>query len=203
MSDVIGAAYDARAAEYIALIGEVDRLAEHDRDEIGRWAEAVRGRILDAGCGPGLWTSFLHDGGRDVLGIDLSERFVAHARARHPHLEFLHGSFEEIPLPDASLGGVLAWYSLIHTPPAQVPAILAEFSRVLAPGGRILIGVFDGIPCEPFPHAITTAYFWSPEALGELLENAGLTVAAVEQRGREPGEASTRPHAAVTAIRAA
>lgn len=197
----IAAAYDARAAEYIALIGEVDQLAERDREEIGRWADAVPGRILDAGCGPGLWTRFLHDRGREVLGIDLSDQFIAHARARNPHLEFLHGSFERVPLPDASLGGILAWYSLIHTPPEEVPAILAEFARVLAPGGSILIGFFDGVPREPFAHAITKAYFWSADALADLLVDAGFVVASVEHRGRVPGEVSARPHGAVTATR--
>ena len=197
----IAAAYDARAAEYIALISEVDQLAERDREEIGEWADAVPGRILDAGCGPGLWTRFLHDRGHEVLGIDLSDQFIAHARVRHPHLEFLHGSFGELPLPDASLGGILAWYSLIHTPPEQLPAIVAEFAGVLAPGGSILIGFFDGVPREPFPHAVTTAYFWSAEALTELLVDAGFAVLATERRGRMPGEASTRPHGAVTAVR--
>lgn len=197
----IAAAYDARATEYIALIGEVDQLAERDRVEIGEWADAMPGRILDAGCGPGLWTRFLHDRGHDALGIDLSEQFVAHARARHPHLEFLHGSFDEIPLPDASLGGILAWYSLIHTPPGQLPAVLAEFARVIAPGGSVLIGFFDGIPREPFPHAVTTAYFWTPDALADLLQEAGFAVAASESRPRDPGEITRRPHASLTAIR--
>ncbi|MFD5215895.1 class I SAM-dependent DNA methyltransferase [Microbacterium sp. NPDC058345] len=202
MSDAqTAAAYDARAAEYIALVGEVDQLATQDREQIGAWADTVSGRMLDAGCGPGLWTRYLHDRGHDVLGVDLSERFVAHARAQHPHLELVHGSFAELPLPDAALGGILAWYSLIHTPPRELPATLVEFARVLAPGGTILLGFFDGAPREPFAHAVTTAYFWSPDALAELLEQAGFTVTATERRPRTPGEVSSRPHASVTAVR--
>jgi SAM-dependent methyltransferase len=197
----IGDAYDARAGEYVALIGEVEQLVDADRDEVGRWADAVDGRILDAGCGPGLWTRFLHDRGHRMLGVDLSERFIAHARRRHPQPEFLNRSFAELPLPDAALGGILAWYSLIHTPPAHLPVILAEFARVLAPGGSILIGFFDGTPREPFPHAVTTAYFWDPDALTRLLDAAGFAVTATERRGRMPGEASSRPHASVTAVR--
>jgi len=198
---LVGRAYDARAAEYIELIGEVGQLADADREEIGRWADATTGRILDAGCGPGLWTAFLHDAGRDVVGMDLSERFIAHARAQHPQLEFVHGSFAEIPVPDASFGGILAWYSLIHTPPPDLPSVLAEFARVLAPGGSILIGFFEGTPREPFAHAIATAYFWTSDALQPLLEAAGFTVTAFESRPRIPGEVSSRAHAAVTAVR--
>lgn len=198
---LVGHAYDARAAEYIELIGDVAQLADADREEIGRWADATKGRILDAGCGPGLWTGFLHAAGRDVLGIDLSEQFIAHARTQHPELEFVHGSFADLPAPDASLGGILAWYSLIHTPPAELPEILTEFARVLTPGASILIGYFEGAPREPFAHAITTAYFWTADALAERLEPAGFTLTASASRPRIPGEVSSRPHASVTAVR--
>ncbi|WP_193596543.1 class I SAM-dependent methyltransferase [Microbacterium sp. YJN-G] len=197
----VAAAYDARAAEYIALAGEVEQLSKRDGDQIGGWADAVAGRILDAGCGPGLWTRFLHDRGRDVIGIDASARFIAHAEARHPHLEFAHGSFTELAMEDGSLGGILAWYSLIHTPPEDLPLVLSEFLRVLSPGGSILIGFFDGTPREPFAHAVTTAYFWTAVALTELLRDAGFTVTAAERRARTQDEISSRPHAALTAVR--
>ncbi|WP_259363341.1 methyltransferase domain-containing protein [Microbacterium esteraromaticum] len=201
VTEAIGAAYDARAAEYVALLGDIAQTDARDRALIAAWRDATPGRLLDAGCGPGLWTRFLHDGGRDVLGVDLSEQFIGHAREKHPDLEFHHGSFAALPLADASLGGILAWYSLIHTPPEQLPGILAEFARVVAPGGSILIGFFDGTPGEPFDHAVTTAYFWTPDALAPLLVDAGLTLTAVERRGRTPDEPSTRPHASLTAVR--
>ncbi|MFC7789198.1 hypothetical protein ACU045_09475 [Microbacterium sp. MAHUQ-60] len=79
--------------------------------------------------------------------------------------------------------------------------MLAEFARVLAPGGSILIGFFEGVPREPFAHAITTAYFWTPDAMTELLVEAGFAPTASASRLRIPGEASSRPHAAVTAVR--
>ena len=199
--ELIAAAYDARAAEYAALIGDIAQTDARDRALIAEWRDATQGRLLDAGCGPGLWTRFLHDGTRDVLGIDLSEEFIARARETHPDLEFLRGSFAALPLPDASLGGVLAWYSLIHTPPGELPSVLSEFARVVAPGGSILIGFFDGDPREPFDHAVTTAYFWNQDALRPLLERAGFTVTASERRVRTPGEPSIRPHASLTATR--
>jgi ubiquinone/menaquinone biosynthesis C-methylase UbiE len=187
--------------EYIALLGEVSQLDAADAEAVRRWRDTTRGRLLDAGCGPGLWTEFLHDGGREVQGIDLSAEFIAAARARHPGLAFEVGSFCELPFEDASFGGILAWYSLIHTPPEDLPAALEEFARVLAPGGSIMIGYFDGEPREPFAHAVTTAYFWDAEALSDVLNSAGFDIVHDERRERMPGEASTRPHGAITAIR--
>ncbi|MGF2950540.1 class I SAM-dependent methyltransferase [Microbacterium alcoholitolerans] len=206
MSDgKIAAEYGARAEEYIAAAGSIEQMADADRAVIGEWRHGTAGRLLDAGCGPGHWTQFLHDGdspgSRDVLGIDLSAEFIAHAGSQYPQLTFVRGSFAELPLPDASLGGILAWYSLIHTPPEDLPAVLAEFARVLAPGGSILVGFFDGTPRERFSHAVTAAYYWTPDALAEILDDAGFTPTASEQRARVEGEVSIRPHASLTATR--
>lgn len=72
---------------------------------------------------------------------------------------------------------------------------------MLAPGGSLLIGFFDGTPRESFAHAVTTAYFWTPNAVAELLVEAGFAPTASASRLRVPGETSARPHAAVTAVR--
>ncbi|UPL13213.1 class I SAM-dependent methyltransferase [Microbacterium galbinum] len=203
---VIAAAYSARAEEYVRVLGDIEQLDAADRATIAAWRDSTTGTLLDAGSGPGMWTRFLgggtrDEGGRDVWGLDVTEAFVASARARFPETTFAVGSFREIPAADASLGGILAWYSLIHTPPAEVPAVLAEFARVLRPGGSLLLGYFDGTAREEFGHRVTTAYFWSAEALGALLVDAGFTVVSAERRDRRPGEASSRPHGALTAVR--
>ena len=155
----IAAAYDARAAEYVDVAGDIAQMDAADRTLIARWRDATTGPLLDAGCGPGPWTSFLHDGHRDVVGVDISEQFIEAARERHPHLRFDVGSFRALPYEDATLGGILAWYSLIHTPPADLPAVFAEFARVLAPGGALLIGFFDGTSRRAFDHAVTHGVF--------------------------------------------
>lgn len=199
--DVIATAYDARAAEYIEIAGSISQTDAADRELIAAWRDASSGRLLDAGCGPGLWTEFLHDGHRGVVGVDLSDEFLASARQSFPHLCFEQGSFRALPFNDASFGAILAWYSLIHTPPEDVPAVLAEFARVLAPGGSLLIGYFEGTPGEQFAHAVTPAYFWSADALEPLLVATGFALESHERRAREPDEVSRRPHGSVTAIR--
>ncbi|WP_460797472.1 class I SAM-dependent methyltransferase [Microbacterium sp. GXF0217] len=197
----IAAAYDARAAEYIELLGSVDEM-DADRQLIDTWRDSSHGVLLDAGCGPGHWTRFLHDGGREAVGVDLSSELVDAARTRFPDLDLTRASLHDLPFEDASFGGILAWYSLIHTPPAELPSILAELARVLAPGGSVLVGFFDGAPREPFAHAVTTAYFWDAAALSALLQDAGFAVISSERRERAVGEASVRPHGALIARRA-
>jgi ubiquinone/menaquinone biosynthesis C-methylase UbiE len=183
----IGAAYDGRAAEYIDLFGTIDQLAERDRETITTWRDTTTGRLLDAGCGPGLWSQELTTAGvREVVGLDASAEFIAAARAQYPDVSFERADLAALPMRARSIGGILAWCSIIHTPPADLPAILGEFARVLTPGGSALIGFFDGQPGEPFDHAVHTAYYWSAEALGDLLAPYGFIVEQTSAR-QDPG----------------
>ena len=189
--------YAARAAEYTQLFGDIGQMDEVDRERIGGWADAVDGRILDAGCGPGHWTAFLAERGIDAEGIDLVPEFVAGACARFPHVLYRVVSLMDVGVASGSLGGVLAWYSLIHSTQPQVRAALMEFARALRPGGGLLIGFFEGPVFEAFDHAVTTAYRWPVDALSDLLRHAGFIVIETHSR-TDPG---ARPHGAIVATR--
>ena len=183
----VGAAYDGRADEYVELLGSVSQMATQDRSTIESWRDATTGRLLDAGSGPGHWTDVLSvSGRRDVLGVDASARFVATARQRFPYVDLVVGDLAALPVATSSVGGVLAWFTIIHTPPADVPALLAELARVLVPGGSLLLGFVDGEAGMPFDHTVVTAYHWSAEALGVLLEAQGLVVERAAAR-QDPG----------------
>lgn len=193
--DDVGAAYDARSREYVELFGDLDAFVAADRALVSRWRDTTPGRLLDAGCGPGQWTRLLRDGGRDVLGIDLSKQFLQVARRSNPAVPFVAGSLAALPLRPGSVGGLLAWYSIIHTQPTALPSLLAECRRVLRDDGSMLVGFCDGDPGQSFDHAVITAYWWSVEALRPLLTEAGFDV--VEHHRRQ--DAGRRPHAALIA----
>ncbi|MFF2387411.1 class I SAM-dependent methyltransferase [Agromyces sp. NPDC058104] len=191
--------YAARASEYTALLGSIGDLAEPDRALIERWSETIEGRAIDAGCGPGHWTGFLHDRGVEVVGIDLVPEFVDIAARRFPDVDFRIGELGSLPVEDASLGGLLSWYSIIHTEPRAVPAVLDEFARCLRPGATLLLGFVDGARLEPFDHAVVTAYGWPIRQMGRALVASGFDV--VETHARH--DAGSRPHAAILARRRA
>jgi SAM-dependent methyltransferase len=194
-SEVLSA-YGARAAEYTSLLGSVEDMHELDRQRIAHWASDIHGPVLDAGCGPGHWADFLHQQGVDISGVDLVPEFIDTARLRFPQVPFRVASLHVLDVADGSLGGVLAWYSLIHLAPAELPRVLAELRRVLRPGGQLLVGFFEGEPGQELNHAVTRAYYWSIDRMSSMLQDAGFEVLDIETRH----DRGSRPHAAIAAI---
>src|SRR3954471_23701990 len=135
-------AYDTVADLYAEQHQDVLDASPWDRAVLGTFAELVGGSgpVADLGCGPGRLTGHLASLGLDVFGVDLSPGMVDVARRAHPGLRFEVGSMAALDIGDGSLAGALAWYSLIHTPPEELPSVVAELARVLAPGGRLLTG---------------------------------------------------------------
>ncbi|MGW0792831.1 class I SAM-dependent methyltransferase [Streptomyces sp. NPDC002911] len=174
-------AYDGVVELYASMFADRLETQPFARSMIGTFAELVRGtgnlRTADVGCGPGHLTAMLHDLGLDAFGLDLSPGMIGHARQAHPALRFDEARMEALPVEDGALGGVLAHYSMIHTPPGELPALLAEQVRVLVPGGLLMTSFFGTDGPEPvrFDHKVATAYSWPVDRFTELLAGAGLT----------------------------
>lgn len=196
---LVSEAYAARAAEYTGLFGSIEAAAEQDRQLLLGWAQGVDGQIIDIGCGPGQWTNYLHGRGVDIVGVDPVRELISEARLRFPGVDYRVGHAGQLDAEDASLGGVLAWYSLIHLEPGRVDAVLIELARCVRPGGSLVIGFFEGAELAPFDHAVTPAYFWPVGLLSHRVERAGFAVADVRTR-TEPG---MRPQGAIIALRGA
>ncbi|MFD4637795.1 class I SAM-dependent DNA methyltransferase [Lentzea sp. NPDC058436] len=169
--------YDSVAPLYAELFSDVLDTRPLERAMLAAFAELVDGPVADLGCGPGHLTAHLSGLGLDVFGLDLSPAMIELAREAHPHLRFEVGSMTELDLEDQALNGILAFYSVIHMPPDELPAVFAEFFRVLGPGGHLMLGFFAGDDPEPveFDHKVTPAYRWSPSGIAELLQKAGFT----------------------------
>ncbi|MER7763681.1 class I SAM-dependent methyltransferase [Streptomyces sp. NPDC097619] len=192
--DETGAAYDGVVELYASLFAHQMEDQPFARSIIGAFAELVRGtgnlRAADVGCGPGHLTAMLHRLGLDVTGYDLSPGMIRHARHAHPELSFREARMEALPEADGALGGILAHYSMIHTPPEELPALLAEQVRVLAPGGLLLASFFgtDGTGSEAgtgpvsephrFDHKVAPAYCWPVDRFTSLFTAAGLVPVA-------------------------
>lgn len=178
--------YDQLAEQYADFVHGILDTEPFDRAMIGVFAELVRGnsnrQVADIGCGPGHITDHLDRLGLKVRGVDLSPVMIELARRARPDLPFEVGSLFALDIEDGALGGLLAHYSIIHAPPEHVPAAFAEFARVLAPGGYLLVSFQTGDDVlagwEAFDHKVAPAYRWSVGALARLLTAAGLVEVA-------------------------
>lgn len=202
----VRASYDEVAVDYARLLAGALADSPWDRAVLATFGELVGrgGRVADVGCGTGRITGHLADLGLDVLGVDLSPGMLAVARAALPGLSFVEGSMAALDLSDAGLDGVLAWYSLIHVLPADVPDVLVELARVLRPGGQLLLAFQVGDERrhleQAYGHAVSLdAYRLLPERVEQQLADAGLDVHARLVRGPEREE--TVPQAYLLARR--
>jgi SAM-dependent methyltransferase len=178
-------AYDTVAETYA---DQVPSRFESDTMAVGRgmlaaFAAQVSGPVMEVGCGPGHVTAYLAKLGLDVSGTDLSPRMIEIARKTYPDLLFDVASMTGLAPADGSLGGIVSWWSLLHLPPEVVPVAFAEFHRVLATGGLLLVGfaVGDEIlrPEKPYGHDVTfDAYMRQPGIVTDQLANAGFKVTA-------------------------
>ncbi len=102
-------------------------------------------RLIDFGCGPGLYTSrFARTGGR-VTGLDFSEHSLAYARdlaAKHgQEIEYIHGNYLEFET-DAKYDLItLIFCDLCALSPAQRRTLLGKFRGMLKPNGSVLLDV--------------------------------------------------------------
>jgi SAM-dependent methyltransferase len=185
--------YDAIAEDYAAMFAGKHAATPLDRAILAAFAELVggEGTVADVGCGPGRSTAHLASLGLRVYGLDLSESMLAVARRENPDLRFEQGSMLDLDVPDGGLAGIVSWYSTIHTPVDELPALFAEFHRALAPGGHLLLAFQTGGPHRrhdrPFGHDVSLTFLRrQPDDLADLLTEAGFALGS--RTVREPDE---------------
>ena len=178
------AAYDLVASDYARLLPGTAAEAPADLAIIGRFSASVPegGPILDAGCGTGRMIGHLHELGHlHLAGVDLSPGMIAQATSAYPEASFAVAELAELPYPDHHFDGILAWYSIIHTPPEELGPLWAQFHRVLRSGGSLLLGFQAGTGSRQirfaYGHQVEmTAQRHDPADLVARLEAAGFIV---------------------------
>lgn len=179
----------------------VDALDPHDGE-----------RFADIGCGTAELLLEVHGRapGAGLVGVDVSDRMLAAARAKARDtgvpMDLVHGDALRLPLPDASLDGIVTAFTLRNVP--GVGRFFAECHRVLRPGGRVVSleihlperGAFAAVYRPYFLHVLpavgdllsgrTGAYrylaksvadFHAPEEVGDLARKAGFEAVTVAE----------------------
>ncbi|WP_448701289.1 class I SAM-dependent methyltransferase [Mucilaginibacter sp. AW1-3] len=97
--------------------------------------------LLDAGCGSGLFSSIAINAGARVTGMDAAPGLLEVARQRNPKNNFIEGDLEAMPFGDESFDVVTGFNSFQYA--GSFESALVEAKRVLKPGGRLVIGIWD------------------------------------------------------------
>jgi len=101
-------------------------------------------RVLDAACGEGYGSALLADVAHSVLGVDIAQAAIDHARARYggrANLRFERGDVTALELPPASFDVIVSFETLEHVQAQQ--ALVAGFARALADDGVLLVSSPD------------------------------------------------------------
>lgn len=204
--------YDAIAEGYAEAFRSALDDSPLDRALLTGFAELVAtrhpdGQVVEVGSGPGHVAAYLRDRGLSIRGIDLSAAMVDLARREHPEITFDVGEMAALDASDSSLAGLVAWYSIIHVPPAHLPAVFTEFHRVLEDGGHLLLAFQVGDDVlhfdEAFGHQVSLDFRrLQPDTVTVLLEDTGFDLIAQLVRAPVPaGSAASIPQAFVIACK--
>ena len=163
------AVYDASVAAYTERTKDL-----YERPQLKAFAAALPegGRVLDLGCGPGLYAAWLAQHGFQVDAIDASGEMVKQA-AKQPGVTAWQARFDQI-LGEALYDGVWANFSLLHAPRADFPGHLAALKRALKPGAILHLGLKlgSGEGADKLGRFYT---YYSEDALIDHLTDAGFT----------------------------
>jgi len=95
------------------------------------------GKALDAACGTGRHAEYLTGLGHQVIGVDSSAEMLVQACQRVPHASFAAGDLHQLPAGDETMDLVVCALALTDVPALR--PVMAEFARVLRPGGHLVV----------------------------------------------------------------
>jgi len=161
-------------------------LAELQREAMAALALGSADRFLDVGCGTGVAVRAAAATVSRAVGVDVSPQMIREARARSDGLAnvaFVEGESGALPFDDGTFTALLCSTAFHHYPDPE--RAVREMARVLAPGGRIVIG--DGSTDAPLARVLDLALrtfehghvrLYRSEELARFLYRAGFSAAA-------------------------
>lgn len=172
--------YDAKAADYANLT-----LADEAHDDLRSFLGALPagGRVLDLGCGPGLFAGHMASAGLQVTAWDASAAMIELAQA-HAGVSAAQKTFDDLDAVNL-YDGIFANFSLLHAERTQVPRHINQIAEALRSGGVFHIGMKTGSGETRDSIGRRYAYFTADE-LEKMLTDAGLTV-FYRNAGRDMG----------------
>jgi len=135
-------------------------------------------RVLDLGCGPGLYSNRLAALGAEVTGVDFSERSVRYARDTAPagrgSATYLLGNYLEVELPGRYDVALMVMCDFCALGPEQRGRLLRRVAGVLDAGGRFLFDVYglSALATHQEKRSFTpnpSGGFWSPRSYFEFV----------------------------------
>ena len=142
------------------------------------------GRVLEVGCGNGVFLSYLKHHGWDVVGVDMSAKAAAIAKERF-NIDIFAGRIENVTFEAESFDIVVMSHVIEHLP--DPGGTLWRVARLLKPHGRLYVETPN---YESFGRRCCGLYWFpweaprhlclfAPESLRRVIENSGLTVATM------------------------
>jgi len=162
-------------------------LAERRRDSqdvrlLDEFIQRLRANapVLDAGCGAGIPISQMLSERFQVTGVDFSEAQVELAKKHVPNGTFICQDMTKLDFPDETFGGICSYYAIIHIPREEHQPLLANFHRMLKPGGFALLCLgAEHLVDDVEENYLGTRMYWShydTETYLKMLNDCGFSI---------------------------
>lgn len=133
--------FESRSKSYEASLVEI--LEKFARPDVERFVSGLKGpRVLDLGCGPGVFLEEFRAQGVEATGIDLSEVFVQRCHEKGLHAKKM--DIENPILYPRSFHGIWAQAAVPHIPKERLPNMINNISRLLMPEGMMFVALPEG-----------------------------------------------------------
>jgi len=185
--DIVRKGYDEIAPTYLGKRCQ----SSEDISLIGKLIEKLPedSLVLDAGCGAGVPVAKMLSKHFKVVGVDFSESQIELARENVPEAEFLIQDLSNLDFPENHFDAIVSYYAIIHIPREEHQSILKTFSRILRPGGLLLLctGATD-LKDDISDNYLGTRMYWShygSETNKKIVEDVGFEIIWTKEIGDE------------------